>query len=64
MHDIKTVAEEIIEEKQKTENNRRRKPSDRIKAERAKDRIRMPTSIKSAFDLRRVKKLSDLPELE
>jgi hypothetical protein len=57
-----SVAEEVIQEKQRTNSQRRRKQLDRLKAERSKESIKLPQSTKQAFDLRRVKKLTDLPE--
>lgn len=64
-----SVAEEIIQEKTKTNNNRRRIKTDKLKAERAKDYIRFPAPVirhpvpdELQIDLRRIKKLSDIPE--
>ena len=59
---VKTVAEEIVEEKHKIEIQRRKKHADYLKEERAKQNIKMPRSKKAAFDLKRVKRISDLPE--
>ena len=57
-----SVAEEHIVQKERVRAQQRKKLSDRLKHERAKDRIRMPEKTKQAFDLRRVKSLADLPE--
>lgn len=72
MNNEYSVAEEIIIEKQRADqraNQRRRhKSTDRLKAERAKDYIRFPAKrpAKAALpvDLRRVKKLEDIPDEE
>lgn len=57
-----SVAEEVMQEKQRTERQRHRKAADHLKAERGKEALRVPVTTKQAFDLKRVKRLSDLPE--
>lgn len=57
-----SVAEEKIHEKQRTEYQRRRKRTDSIKVERGKENIKLPYTTRQVLDLKRIKRISDLPE--